>query len=395
MVGDPPGEPGFARSEGEGPALEPYRPRPIPTRHPGQEELRALLQELVADLPALGHEDPTGRHGVRATTRAWLFHMTSHHTRRTYWHGLSLWLSYCDWHRLDPLAARLADVKDWISGLGEASPSTCNARLSAVSAWYAELIGNRVHDDNPAKLATRRKRDQEPQTRALSYDELVAMLRYARERVTRLGSEAALRNRAILEIMATTGVRSGAILHAQCGADGDVLTVSGGNRVLRYRNKGGHRKTADILGLAEAALEDYLHARAAREGRPARVLSGWLFVTSTGTPLTQRDLANLFHDHARGAGLENPEDVVPHSMRHTVLTLGYEQGVPLEDLADLAGHESVATTLLYVRRSRRRQTTQMLADLVAGSTPVRPETATARGSDIDEKRRHLRLVRDA
>ncbi|MFD2415206.1 tyrosine-type recombinase/integrase [Amycolatopsis pigmentata] len=394
MAGKQPGEgePESVRPSGVDPALEPYRPRPIPTRHPGQERLRELLDDLVADLPALGHEDPGDRHGIRATTRAWLFHMSSHHTRRTYWHGLSLWLSYCDWHRLDPLAARLADVKDWIGGLGEASPSTCNARLSAVSAWYAELIGNRLHDDNPAKLATRRKRDQEPQTRALSYDELVALLRYARERAARLGSEAALRNRAILEIMATTGVRSGAILHARCGTDGDVLTVSGGNRVLRYRNKGGHRKTADILGLAETALDDYLRARAAREGHPAGVSPDWLFVTTSGTPLAQRDLANLFHDYARSAGLADPEDVVPHSMRHTVLTLGYEQGVSLEDLADLAGHESVATTLLYVRRSRRRQTTQLLADLVDGGAPARSAPKAAPG---EEKTRHLRLVRDA
>ncbi|MEV5301635.1 tyrosine-type recombinase/integrase [Amycolatopsis methanolica] len=364
--------------------LAPFAPRPLPAREPAPDALRAWLDEAVAELPALPGK-LTDRHGPRAITHAWLLAMKSHQTRRSYWRGIGLWLSYCDWHRVDPLAARLADVRDWIALLDPGSPVTHNARLAAVSSWYTELIDNRVHDDNPARLVPRHKRDQESQTRALTYEELLALLGHARDRAAQLGTEAALRNLAILEIMATTAVRSGAILHARCGPDGD-LGVDHGHRILRYVNKGGHRKTADILGRADAALGDYLAARAAREGKAVAELSGWLFATRTGTPLTSRDLGNLLRETARGAGLDQPDDVVPHSLRHTVLTLGYEQGVSVEDLADLAGHESVATTLIYVRRSRRRQTTQMLADLTGGTTAEQAEPA---------EQRHLRLVRDA
>ncbi|WP_236792463.1 tyrosine-type recombinase/integrase [Amycolatopsis sp. GM8] len=360
-------------------ALAPYEARPMPARQPDEPELRTLLAELVAELPALPREDTADRYGARAVTRSWLQGMSSHQTRRSYWRGLTLWLSYCDWQRVDPLAARLADVKDWIAELDPASPVTYNARLAAVSSWYTELIDNRAHDDNPARLVTRHKRTKESRTRALGYEELVALLGHARARAERPGTESALRNLAILEIMATTGVRSGAILHARLGHD---LALDQGHWILRYINKGGHRKTADVLGFAERALADYLAARAEREGKPVRDLEGWLFATRTGTALTSRDLGNLFHATARAAGIADPGDVVPHSMRHTVLTLGYENGVAIEDLADLAGHESTATTLLYVRRSRRRQTTQLLADLV-GNGPA-PETAPAR---------HLRVVR--
>ncbi|NIH80405.1 tyrosine-type recombinase/integrase [Amycolatopsis viridis] len=372
-----------------GPAVElaPYEPRPMPARAPDKPVLRRLVTELVAELPGL-RDDPADELGPRGVTRSWLLEMKSHQTRRSYWRGLGLWLSYCDWHRVDPLAARLADVKDWIALLDPGSPVTYNARLAAVSSWYTELINNRAHDDNPARLVPRHKRDQESQTRALTYDELLALLGHARARAAGTGTEPALRNLAILEIMATTAVRSGAILHARCGPDGD-LGVDRGHRILRYVNKGGHRKTADILGRADLALSNYLTARARREGTPVAELSGWLFATRTGTPLTSRDLGNLLRETARGAGLDHPDDIVPHSLRHTVLTLGYEQGVSVEDLADLAGHESVATTLIYVRRSRRRQTTQMLADLTSGTT------GPATSAPQPEEQRHLRLVRDA
>lgn len=367
--------------------LAPYEPRPVPTRAPDKPDLRRLVAALAAELPGLP-DDPADGLGPRSVTRSWLLEMKSHQTRRSYWRGLALWLSYCDWHRVDPLAARLADVKDWIALLDPGSPVTYNARLAAVSSWYTELINNRVHDDNPARLVPRHKRDQESQTRALTHAELIALLGHARDRAAERGTEAALRNLAILEIMATTAVRSGAILHARCGPDGD-LGIDRGHRILRYVNKGGHRKTADILGLADLALTNYLAARATRERKPVTELSGWLFVTRAGTSLTSRDLGNLLRDAARSAGLDHPDDVVPHSLRHTVLTLGYEQGVTVEDLADLAGHESVATTLIYVRRSRRRQTTQMLADLTSGAAP-----AEAAPPQL-EKQRHLRLVRDA
>ncbi|HVV07725.1 tyrosine-type recombinase/integrase [Amycolatopsis sp.] len=372
-------------------SLAPYEPRPLPAREPDAAELADLLRDAIAELPALPAEDPADRYGARPVTRAWFRHMKSHQTRRSYWRGLSLWLSYCGWHRVDPLNARLADVKDWIAGLGPTSPATYNARLAAVSAWYTELINNRVHDDNPARLVARNKRDHtESLTRALTYDELVALLGYVRARAGRLRSEAALRDRAILEIMSTTGVRSGAILHARIGPDGD-LGIDQGHRILRYVNKGGHRKKADVLGQAELALDDYLSVRAEREQTPAAELSGWLFATGTGRPLTQRDLANLLHTAARGAGLDAPDDVVPHSLRHSVGFLAYEQGVALEDLSDLLGHESVATTLIYVRRTRRRQTTQMLADLTSGTTPPPAAPGTSRAP---ADKRHLRLVQD-
>ncbi|KAA9166550.1 tyrosine-type recombinase/integrase [Amycolatopsis acidicola] len=372
--------------ESTGVELAPYEPRALPARAPDAAALASLLAELVDELPALPPETPGDRYGVRPITRAWLRHMKSHQTRRSYWRGLSLWLSYCGWHRVDPLGARLADVKDWIADLEPGSPATYNARLAAVSAWYGELIDNRVHDDNPARLVARNKRDPtESLTRALTRDELVALLGYVRARAARLNSEAALRDRAILEIMATTGVRSGAILHARLGHDGD-LGIDQGHRILRYVNKGGRRKKADILGEAQTALDNYLRARSDRERLPAGELDGWLFATGTGKPLTQRDLANLLHNAARGAGLDAPEDVVPHSLRHSVGFLGYENGVALEDLSDLLGHESVATTLIYVRRTRRRQTTQLLADLTSGETPQTPAP--------QETGRHLRIVQE-
>lgn len=358
------------------PRLEPYVAPALPAKaSPSREALRALLAERVAQLPALPPERPADRDGPRAVTRSWLARLT-HHTRRCYWRGLALWLGYCDWHRLDPLRARPHDVSEWIGWLEPASDSTHNVRLAAVSAWYTELINNRVHDDNPAKLLARRQVPSESRTRALSEDELTRLLGYARHRATSLSTEAALRHLAILEIMATTAVRSGAILHAQC-AD---LGHADGHRSLRYTNKGGARKDAFILGVAELAVQAYLRRRAERECRTVDELSGHLFVTTTGTPLTSRDLSNLVHDYTKAAGIDSPHTVVPHSLRHTVITVGYEHDIDIVALAELAGHGSLQSTMRYIRRSKRKQATRTMAEIVTrngAEHPAPPAVAEA------------------
>ena len=67
----------------------------------------------------------------------------------------------------------------------------------------------------------------------------------------------------------------------------------------------------------------------------------------TGTPLTERALGHLIAKYARQAQLTG---VSPHTLRHR---FGYRmaQTVPLHRLAQIMGHDSLDTTLLYIKGS--------------------------------------------
>lgn len=71
----------------------------------------------------------------------------------------------------------------------------------------------------------------------------------------------------------------------------------------------------------------------------------------TGRPMTGNDIGRMVKRRMAAAGL--PSRLSPHSFRVATITDLLEQGVPLEDVQNLAGHADPRTTRLYDRRQRR------------------------------------------
>ena len=305
------------------------------------------IAHAVAALPALPPADPNQRYGPRPVTVAWLLGRPAN-TRRAYYADLALWLSYCDAIDLDPLTARRADADAWAAQL-TGSRRTVARRLAGVSSWYRYLISNDTCERNPFAAVSRPAvhRDVSP-TIGLTLEQAAALLDVADAAAERLGSEAALRDSVLLRILFDTGVRIGALL----AADVDSVAHDSGHRVLRYVNKGGHRKRAVLPPHCAALLDRYLAARAAREGLVVTALKGPLLTTtpyrgrSGGRRLTGRDARNLLHRAARAAGIAGAEQLSPHSARRTFVTVALAHA-PLERVQAAVGHQDPRTTLLY------------------------------------------------
>ena len=76
------------------------------------------------------------------------------------------------------------------------------------------------------------------------------------------------------------------------------------------------------------------------------VENDWLFISrKTKSAITTRALGYLIGKYARVAGVEN---ISPHDLRHR---FGYRMAetVPLHRLAQIMGHDSLDTTMVYVR----------------------------------------------
>ena len=69
----------------------------------------------------------------------------------------------------------------------------------------------------------------------------------------------------------------------------------------------------------------------------------------TGTALTERALGYLV---AKYAALAKADDVMPHDLRHR---FGYRMAaaVPLHRLAQIMGHDSLDTTMIYVQGTKQ------------------------------------------
>lgn len=123
-----------------------------------------------------------------------------------------------------------------------------------------------------------------------------------------------------------------------------------GNRLSMMQAKTGRRVQLPLLKDVGWAIIDYI-----RHGRPACDCPQ-VFVRHTAPigPFSDQDhLHQILVKHARVAHVrlgENRRHGM-HSLRHTLATRLLESGTPVEQIADILGHQQVASTGVYLKSS--------------------------------------------
>jgi tyrosine recombinase XerC len=160
------------------------------------------------------------------------------------------------------------------------------------------------------------------------------------------GSEdlaAALRDRAVLELLYGSGLRVGEV----AGLTLDRIDLDRG-RVM-VLGKGSREREVPLSDFAVAALEDYL-GRGRAPMAPAG--SRQLFFNRRKKPFSERDIRRSMERYAER--LLPGRRVSPHTLRHSFATHLLEGGADIRAVQELLGHASVATTQRYTHVSRRR-----------------------------------------
>jgi len=91
-------------------------------------------------------------------------------------------------------------------------------------------------------------------------------------------------------------------------------------------------------------------ARAIREYMGVRAhisREDFLFVSDEGRPLKRRHLIQILHRLSAKASLAPDRRLHPHALRHFAATSWLRNGVSLDEVRRLLGHESLNTTLRY------------------------------------------------
>ncbi len=154
---------------------------------------------------------------------------------------------------------------------------------------------------------------------------------------------AALRDRAVLEVLYATGVRVGEL----CGLD--LADVDAARRVVRVMGKGAKERSVPYGIPAQEAVDAWL-----ARGRPALAgaSSGTaLFLGARGGRLQQTVVRRIVAQAARTAGLPHTK---PHDLRHSAATHLLDGGADLRAVQDLLGHASLSSTQIYTHVSMDR-----------------------------------------
>jgi len=156
------------------------------------------------------------------------------------------------------------------------------------------------------------------------------------------GDAAAPRDRALLEVLYSTGLRLSELVGLN---HGDVHREGG---LLRVRGKGRRERVVPIGDAALAALDAYLAGAGGAARRPADPV----FVNARGQRLSgrtvQRVTARRLGQVAHGLG------VSPHALRHSFASHLLDGGADLRAIQELLGHRSLASTQVYTHVSAAR-----------------------------------------
>jgi integrase/recombinase XerC len=230
-------------------------------------------------------------------------------------------LTACSGELLRRWQARLA--------LRRLAPATVARKLSAVRAFYADLLARgEVADDPSAVLVGPRSARRLPEPPTAGDARRLLDRRWPDD------EPRTLRDRAMLELLYGCGLRAQEVCSLDL-ADADLERAR-----LRVVGKGDRERWTPLGDPALAALAGWL-----ARGRPVLAPRGdALLLSLRGRRLSPSDVRRIVARRARLAGVHVAS---PHALRHAYATHLLEGGAGLREIQELLGHASPETTQVY------------------------------------------------
>jgi integrase/recombinase XerD len=241
-------------------------------------------------------------------------------------------------------AATTADVSDYFREAAAAGlkPASRARRLSALRQLFKFLVAEGVVANDPTlgHAAPRRQRPLPKTLNVAEVDRLIATAAKRAEAAAGSDRRRALRLNCLIEMLYATGMRVSELVSLPRSV------LSGDERVLTIRGKGGRERLVPLNASARTALDRYLGLGEGEDITPT-VATKWLF-PSRGAQghVTRQRFAQDLKELAVEAGLD-PERVSPHVLRHAFASHLLDRGADLRSLQQLLGHADISTTEIY------------------------------------------------
>lgn len=191
-----------------------------------------------------------------------------------------------------------------------------------------------IREDPIENLSTPKSWKRLP--RIIGTDEVSSLL----ERAS--GKNLSIRDRAILEIIYSSGLRASEVINIKLG---DINFEEG---FITVRGKGSKERIIPVNEGTLSVIKEYM-----RELRPKilkRRNSQYLFLAKGAKPLTRQRLWQLVKMYSA----EITEGISPHTLRHCFASHLLDGGADLRALQKMLGHTDISTTQIYTKVTPER-----------------------------------------
>ncbi|MBL7048186.1 MAG: site-specific tyrosine recombinase XerD [Nitrospira sp.] len=222
------------------------------------------------------------------------------------------------------------DITLFLTDLRDAGnqASTLARNIATIRGLAKFMLIEGIIDDDPVEnLSTPKGWKRVP--RILGIEEMAEML----SRPT--GSPMAFRDRAILELMYSSGLRASEVIFVKTG---DINFEAG---FLTVMGKGSKERVVPINEYTLSTLSSYIEN--SRPKMLGKRTSPYLFLAKGGKPMTRQRLWQLIKKYSYGLSVK----VSPHTLRHCFASHLLDGGADLRALQKMLGHSDISTTQIY------------------------------------------------
>ena len=243
---------------------------------------------------------------------------------------------------IDFLQFKQKQLDDFISELNASNLalSTINRVLSTLRSFYGHLerehgIHNPMKDVESKKIPLRLPK-------ALTVSEITQLIdgSFSEDNVI------SLRDRAILELLYSTGGRVSEIVGINLNDISMINSDSSEVRVIKLRGKGNKERIVPMGSFSVKALDDYLvRVRPNLLVKNSKNKNDALFLNQRGSRISRQSAWQIVVNSAKKCGLS--DGISPHVFRHSFATHLLDGGADIRVVQELLGHASVTTTQIY------------------------------------------------
>lgn len=258
-------------------------------------------------------------------------------------------------------AATPDDIDDYLAakfqqGLSKRSQSRIISSLKAFYKFFTMTYGaQREGYSNPCEKIETPKISRSLPT-VLSIEEVGRIMD-----ATDLSTFEGLRNRAIIEMLYSCGLRVSELVNLR------LSNLFFSEDFIRVIGKGNKQRLVPVGDYAQEAVNNYIPERwkviTAAKANPRKLgksrrferlseAEDILFLSRRGGKLTREMIFLIVKELAKKAGIA--KEVHPHTFRHSFATHLVENGADLRSVQDMLGHESIQTTEIYTHVSSQQ-----------------------------------------
>ncbi len=269
-------------------------------------------------------------------------------TRQSYLNDVAKLISYLNDNNLSLKEVTLDTLHNFIAELHDLgiSPRSQARIISGIKSFFRFLkLENHIEHNPSLLLESPRIGRKLPEV--LSIDEIDNMIS-----CIDLSTNEGQRNRAIIETLYSCGLRVSELVNLEI----NKLFIE--EEYVVIRGKGNKERIVPISETAIHEIKLYLEDRQHLDIKAGE--ENILFLNRRGRRLTRVMIFYIIKQLAALAGIR--KEISPHTLRHSFATHLLEGGANLRAIQQMLGHESIATTEIYIHIDRSRLRDEILTN---------------------------------